>query len=185
MEVLFHSHLDSPWQLCCCGMCKNLLRSDGQQRNYGKAKFPSNLNCGQKNVSEMGPCCKFEHGRAFSRLTYWPSQPYCLSVELLLGSAFHNTYDTLNVKINTLRLRQNGRHFADEIFRRTSFNEDIWILINVSLNFVPKGQINNIPALVQIIAWHQRGHKPLSKPVMVSLLTHICVTQPQWVKQQT
>ena len=42
-------------QLCCRGMCKNLLRSDGQQRSYGKAKFPSYLNCGQKNVSETGP----------------------------------------------------------------------------------------------------------------------------------
>ena len=46
-------------QLCCRGMCKILLRSDGQQRNYGKAKFPSNLNCGQKNVSETGPCIKW------------------------------------------------------------------------------------------------------------------------------
>ena len=44
-------------QLCCRGMCKNLLRSDGQQRSYGKAKFPSYLNCGQKTVSETGPCC--------------------------------------------------------------------------------------------------------------------------------
>ena len=34
---------------------KKLLRSDGQQRNYSKAKFPSNLNCGQKIVSETGP----------------------------------------------------------------------------------------------------------------------------------
>ena len=42
-------------QLCCRGMCKNLLRSDGQQRNYSKVKFPSNLNCRQKIVSETGP----------------------------------------------------------------------------------------------------------------------------------
>ena len=42
-------------QLCCRGMCKNLLRSDSQQRNYSKAKFPSNWNCGQKIVSETGP----------------------------------------------------------------------------------------------------------------------------------
>ena len=41
--------------LCCRGMCKDLLRSDGQQWNYDNAKFPSNLNCGQKNVSETGP----------------------------------------------------------------------------------------------------------------------------------
>ena len=43
------------WQLCCRGVRKNLLRSDGRQRSYGKAKVPSNLNCGQKNVSETGP----------------------------------------------------------------------------------------------------------------------------------
>ena len=42
-------------QLCCRGMYKNLLRSDGQQRNYSKAKFASDLNCGQKIVSETGP----------------------------------------------------------------------------------------------------------------------------------
>ena len=47
--------------------------------------------------------------------------------------------------------------------------------------FVPKGPINNIPALVQIMAWHLPGNKPLSEPMMVSLLMHIFVTQPQWV----
>ena len=46
-------------QLCCCGMCKNLLWSDGQQRNYSKPKFPSNSNCGQKIVSETGPRSAF------------------------------------------------------------------------------------------------------------------------------
>ena len=48
------------WQLCCCGMCKNLLRSDGQQRNYCKANFPSNLNWGQKIISETGPWASFQ-----------------------------------------------------------------------------------------------------------------------------
>ena len=36
-------------------MCKKLLRSDGQQRSYGKAKFPSNLNCGQKTLVKRAP----------------------------------------------------------------------------------------------------------------------------------
>ena len=40
----------------------------------------------------------------------------------------------------------------------------------------------NIPALVQIMAWRCSGDKPLSEPMMVSLLTRICVTRPQWVK---
>ena len=82
---------------------------------------------------------------------------------------------------NTLRLRQKGHHFADDLFKRIFLNENVWISIKISLRFVPKGPINNIPALVLIMAWNRPGHKPLSEPMMVSLLTHICVTQPQWL----
>ena len=32
------------------------------------------------------------------------------------------------------------------------------------------------------MAWRRPGDKPLSEPMMVCLLTHICVTRPQWVK---
>ena len=32
------------------------------------------------------------------------------------------------------------------------------------------------------MAWRRPGHKPLYEPMMVKLLTHICVTRPQWVK---
>ena len=52
------------------------------------------------------------------------------------------------------------------------------------LKFVPKGPINNIPAMVQIMAWRRPGDKPLSEPMMVSLPTHICVSRPQWVNFQ-
>ena len=34
------------------------------------------------------------------------------------------------------------------------------------LKFVPKGPIDSIPALVQTMAWHQTGNKPLSEPNM-------------------
>ena len=81
---------------------------------------------------------------------------------------------------NTLRQRRNW-HFADDNFKRIFFNENVRISINNSLKFVPKGPINNIPALVQIMAWRRPGDKPLSEPMVVSLLTHICVTRPQWV----
>ena len=49
----------------------------------------------------------------------------------------------------------------------------------ISLKFVPKGLINIIPALVQILAWRRSGDKPLSEPMLVGLLTHICLTRPQ------
>ena len=84
--------------------------------------------------------------------------------------------------INSLWPRQNGRLFADDTFKRIFLNENIWISTKNSLKFVPKGLINNIPALVLIMAWRRPGNKPLSEPMMVRLPTHICVTRPQWVK---
>ena len=86
-------------------------------------------------------------------------------------------------RFNTLRPRQNGRHFADDIFKCIFLNENVWIPIKFSLKFDPKGPINYIPAFVQIMAWRRPGDKPLSETMMVRLLTHICVTRPQWVNQ--
>ena len=83
--------------------------------------------------------------------------------------------------INPLRSRQNGRHFADDIFKSIFLNENVWIPIKTSLKFVPQGPINNIPALIQIMAWRRPGDKPLFGPMMVRLLTHICVTRPELV----
>ena len=83
--------------------------------------------------------------------------------------------------LNTLRPRQNRRHFADDTFKRIFLNDNVRISIKISLKFVLKGPINNNPSLVQIMVWRRSGDKPLSEPMMVSLLTHICVTRPQWV----
>ena len=82
---------------------------------------------------------------------------------------------------NTLTPRQNCPHFADDIFRCIFMNASM-TFADISLKFVPKFRINNILSLVQIMAWRIPGDKPLSKPLMVNLLTHICVTRPQWVK---
>ena len=43
---------------------------------------------------------------------------------------------------------QNGRHFADDIFRSIFMNEKFCILIKISLKFVSKGPIDNNPSLV-------------------------------------
>ena len=90
-------------------------------------------------------------------------------------------WDQKSHLINTLRPRQNGGHFPD-IFKCIFVNRNIWISIKISLKIVTKVLINNIPALVQIMALCRPGDKPLSEPMLVSLLTHICVTLPQWVK---
>ena len=57
----------------------------------------------------------------------------------------------MSVSVNSLRPRQNGRHFPDNIFICIFLNEIVWISIKISLKFVPRGQMNNIPALVQLM----------------------------------
>ena len=94
---------------------------------------------------------------------------------------FGNCSSFVWYRVNTLRLRQNGRHFADDIFKYIFLNEYFWIPVKISLKFVPKGPINIIPTLVQIMGWHRPGDRLLSEPMVVSLPTHICVTWPQWV----
>ena len=88
-----------------------------------------------------------------------------------------------NGELDTLRPRQNGRHFPDDTFKRIFMNEIVRISIKISLKFVPKGPINKIPALDQIMAWRRPGDKPLSEPMMINLPTHICVSRPQWVNE--
>ena len=61
---------------------------------------------------------------------------------------------------NTLRPRQNGRQIPDDIFKLFFLNENIGISINISLKFVSKGLIDNMAALVQIMAWRRPGDMP-------------------------
>ena len=100
-----------------------------------------------------------------------------ISEKSLLHVHVHDEY----YSVITLRPRQNGRQFPDDILKCILLNENVRISIKISLNFVPKGSINNIPPLVQIMAWRRPGDKPLPEPMMDSLLTHICVTRPRWV----
>ena len=46
------------------------------------------------------------------------------------------------IYINILRPRQNGRHFPDDIFIWISLNENVWISIKISWNFIAKSPIN-------------------------------------------
>ena len=92
---------------------------------------------------------------------------------------FMNRY--LLIHFNTLVTETNCHHFADDIFKCIFLNKNIWISLKISLKFVPKVRINNIPSLVQIMAWSQPGDKTLFEPMMDSLLTHICVTRRQWI----
>ena len=125
---------------------------------------------------------------------FFPNSPINIKPALFLIMGLYQTGDiplsepmqallTRLQWVNSLRPRPNRRHVADDIFKCIFLNENVWIPIKISLKFVPKGPINNILALVQIMAWRRSGDKPLSEPMMVNLPTHICVTRPQWVNR--
>ena len=88
--------------------------------------------------------------------------------------------------IYALSLTHWGRDKVDVSSRTTFFkciflNEKAWISVKLSPKFVPRGAVDNIRALVQIMAWRRIGDKPLSEPMMVIVLRYICVIRPQWV----
>ena len=55
---------------------------------------------------------------------------------------------------------------ADGIFKWISLKENFLILNKISLKYVSLGLIDNMAALVQIMAWRRTGDKPLSEPMM-------------------
>ena len=128
--------------------------------------------------------CDFVMWRASSWIWYIQRSMHLIRPLLSRSGTGRFTHDRQGyvIGINTLRPIQNGRQFANDIFKRIFLNENIKISMKISLRFIPKCPIDNSPALVQIMAWRLPGDKPLSEPMMVSLLTHICVTRPQWLK---
>ena len=50
--------------------------------------------------------------------------------------------------VNTLRPKQNDRHFPNDIFKCIFMNGNVRILIRISLKMAPKAPIENEPALV-------------------------------------
>ena len=87
--------------------------------------------------------------------------------KIIHDEAIHHICCTALGVQSTLRLRQNGRCFADNIFKCILFNEYVWIAIKISRKFDPEGPINNIPSLIQKVARRQSGNKSLSDPLMV------------------
>ena len=60
---------------------------------------------------------------------------------------------------------------TDDIFK-SIFNESVWISITtctILLKFIPKGPIDYKSALVQVVAWHRTGEKPLPELMLTQL----------------
>ena len=126
---------------------------------------------------------KDSHTRLVHRMTSCKSLLILACIQLLLWkvmvtwSSWIWSHGKWGLWLIPLRLRENGRHFPDDNLKCIFLNEKVWISIKISLEFVPKGRINNIPVLVQIMAWCRPGYKPLSETMLASLLMHTCVTR--------
>ena len=55
---------------------------------------------------------------------------------------------------------------TDDNFKCIFLYENDRIPIGISLTFVSRSAIDNKPALVQVMAWHRTGHKPLPEPML-------------------
>ena len=84
-------------------------------------------------------------------------RPFFLSLNELSTHCW--TIITSIVLLNTLRPRQTCPLLTNDIFKCIFLNENVWILLEISLKYVPNVQINNSPSLVQIMAWHRPGNQ--------------------------
>ena len=198
-----------------CVMCKIFYRSLCKKWREINTKFPSNLNVMEKLLVKWASgvrlplfsvtCWSIQgQSRCYARLhivtyDYLAGSWLVLSAPLCGSSQTWVTYQwdhwgifiqvqshmVLWLELTHLSLDKMVAISADNIFKCIFLNENGRISIQISLKYVPKGPINNSPALVQIMAWRRSGAKPLSEPMMVGLPMHVCVTRPQWVKRMS
>ena len=148
------------------------------------ASFPNTVLSGRMTTT----CCiqnAFSHWDIFVSIFNKTSQNKILGKRVGGSQLLQNLACILAAKLpcHLTSLTHCGRDKMADIFKCIFLNENCCILIKISLKYVLKGSIDNNPALVQIMAWCRIGNKPLFEPMMVSLLTHICISRPQWVKK--
>ena len=111
--------------------------------------------CGLKNDKPKCVKCKKD---------YFLKNGKCLGEYTINWFFFHFICKLLlPSSLTHLPLGQNGRHFANNIFKCIFVNEKFYVLIPISLKFASKGSIGNESALVQVMVWRRTGNKPLPK----------------------
>ena len=80
---------------------------------------------------------------------------------------FHFLYGMNMIQwVNTLRPEQFGWQFAKNIFQYIFLNKNWLMLMEILLRFLPYDPINSKSAVVQVMAWHRTGDKPIPEPMM-------------------
>ena len=67
---------------------------------------------------------------------------------MYIGEMYYNCEPEGSISFNSAPLDKMATILADNVFKCILYNWKFWILNKVSLKFVPKGPIDNNPALV-------------------------------------
>ena len=101
--------------------------------------------------------------------THHPWENGILPLQISLKVSLYNGVFELNISREHLSSSPPGKMAA--ILQTTfsnafSWMKMYWFQLKIIIKFVPKGLINNIPVLVQMMAWHQLGNKSSSEPMI-------------------
>ena len=88
---------------------------------------------------------------------------YCSRSKQLLITEYERSYDHPLTHWGRDEMNNISQTTFSNVFSSMKMFE---FRFKISLMFVPKGPINNIPALLQIMAWRRWGDKPLSEPML-------------------
>ena len=97
----------------------------------------------------------------------------------------NRSYVLQSINLKECQIKQWGRDKMVAIFQQTFSNAFPGMkMFEFQLRFhwslFLKVQLTKFCHLLKKMAWCRSGNKPLSEPMLVSSLTHICVTRPQW-----
>ena len=161
--VASHIEAEIKWQIYC--------RQNFQIYSLEKiSNFDYNVTSNSASVQVMAWCRTGTKPLPWTNMTQFTDActRHLVSVSWMMTQPPHS-FMIPWIAMNTWRPRQNNRHFLNDYFKWIILYENVWISMKISLNFVSKGPINDIPALVHLMAWRRLGDKPLSEPMMVSL----------------
>ena len=135
------------WDRYCVGNC--LCHTDTSSIFYCYQCSHDTFNW---NISSGSSCCKFD-----VNCQLYPWKPLKLLQEIQLSTAgffvYNLTWDIPHKTWTHWDQNKMATIFQTTWLKYIFLIETLWISIEISLNFVPKGPTNNILALVQIMAW--------------------------------
>ena len=128
-------------------------------------------------MTSKWPLRNYSLGATFVNLVY-------LRIRLLSVITYHSILldaPWINCSSNFNGLTYWGRDKLGAISQTTLSNEFSWMKpSDFRLKFpwdLSTGTVNNIPSLVQIMAWRRPGDKRLFEPMMIRFATHICFNE--------